>query len=377
MRNFLHQTLVQGTLILLALSSSILKTHASPRNAETSTCPPGIPAVVPEATARAFSQFQQTLQDVSRRVSSTSWRCHFDNPSVPLDELQNDLGIRSRNGQCALTRSEVVHTLHTLRFGNQSAGPDFACNALQETIDRDSYRSCRPSSALFRGPLPRAANRRIEGTINYMGIYPAPFAYDAEVNAAGQTLIRLRVRFTRNGSVSGVSAAEVSDMQNKMRQAAEIWESGSPGRQMRFQFDVDQSSAQESHLTVNLEAEPTRGPYFANWTTFWSPRELAHEIGHQMGLDDEYHQMRVTARMGGFVGGFCRFFWGTASDTATRAQCDPSSLMCNAGDPQAIHYYLIQRRLLCENLPVEESCIPTLLEDRASQLYEPRVQSAE
>lgn len=68
---------------------------------------------------------------------------------------------------------------------------------------------------------------------------------------------------------------------------------------------------------------------------------VAHELGHMMGLDDEYNQLRNTTHMG--------------NPGVDRDECNALSIMCSDtyGDPQSYHYYVLQRRRLCRDTPAQ------------------------
>jgi hypothetical protein len=75
---------------------------------------------------------------------------------------------------------------------------------------------------------------------------------------------------------------------------------------------------------------------------------LAHEVGHMMGLDDEYPQLRKT--LGHALGE--EPHW--RKDRATRVswlRCDLGSLMCDSKGADSVpllhHYYAIARRRFC------------------------------
>jgi hypothetical protein len=339
-------------------------------------------ACPPDSTSSPMSPRENTelqsllnhLRDASQRTNHRiPWVCHYENPYIPLQEVGRNLGWNPTsitNNRCTLSRLQSVELSRGRFFdGNTpSFQSDFACNATQEVVDRDSHRSCRPSPALLRRPFPPMAPRRIEGSLNFLGALPFPFSYDVETLPDGRLKVKARVRFTRNGRMDAVPSAEAQSMREMMRQASLAWSRSSPNQDIVYDFDIAQDTATEPNLTVNLETGWTRGPYFSNWSSSWSSATIAHELGHLMGLDDEYHQMRNTASGTGFVANLCYELWGSSTDQLTRDRCDPVSLMCNGNDsratPQPYHHYLIARRIACADKPVNESCIPPHLEDR-------------
>jgi len=367
-------------------AQEITPAHAGP------SCSTGSSTLPTSARAQGeLTSLMNRVADASRRSRGVHWACHYENPYTPLSSIGRQLGWSANSvtqESCTLDRAQVGQTITSRFYSSQedldamsrggypysrlaAFSGDWACNATQEVVDRDSHRSCRPSPELFRRPFPSMALRRIQGTLNYVGVWPAPFSYDLETLPDGRLKVKARIRFTRNGRTSDVSAAQLETMRRGLQEAAKVWSQSSPNQDIVYDFDIDQSSEESANLTVNLETGRTRGPYYSNWTTEWSSAVIAHEMGHVMGLDDEYHQMRNTARGSGFGPFVCRMIWGTSENPIIRDECDPTSLMCDphaAGNvPQPYHHYLIARRLACADQPIDESCIPPHIEDRASE----------
>lgn len=89
---------------------------------------------------------------------------------------------------------------------------------------------------------------------------------------------------------------------------------------------------------VRFNLKPNHRPSFRRWTFKWdfmytgTDFHLPHELGHVLGLDDEY---------GEFADGI-----GTGNRECTNIHVDADEyIMCDsAGDVQAVHYWLITRR---------------------------------
>jgi hypothetical protein len=103
------------------------------------------------------------------------------------------------------------------------------------------------------------------------------------------------------------------------------------------------------HFDVKLTPGDARTPFDVTWGAEWSWHLLAHEIGHMMGLDDEYGQIKKT--VGHAVG--ADVAWDV--DPGVKVEwfgCDPHSLMCDSkgeqSTPQRYHYYVILRRRYCK-----------------------------
>lgn len=223
---------------------------------------------------------------------------------------------------------------------------DFACLSLRDSMSRDSMAACAPSpEEVWRRPLP--ARRRVIGDLAYVGIDPREYTYDlvpAKGDDIARTMVEVRIHF--RGELGG-DASAVMAMQNKLTSAAALWSAHSPGGRMTFRF-LAVSSLDNPHFDIDLVPGEPRTPFDLTWGAEWSAHLIAHEVGHMMGLDDEYEQLRKT--------------WGHAigreaawrADPAIRLEwlrCDLGSLMCDSKGEAAVplphHYYVIARRRFC------------------------------
>jgi hypothetical protein len=96
--------------------------------------------------------------------------------------------------------------------------------------------------------------------------------------------------------------------------------------QLEFKYDfVFEVVSEESnaHYSVKI-LDQSRGPYDQNWARNWSEVTIAHEIGHMLGLGDEYQT--ITGKV----------------------DCLRHSLMClsSTGKLMEHHYYFVLRRLI-------------------------------
>lgn len=138
----------------------------------------------------------------------------------------------------------------------------------------------------------------------------------------------MSVRFNFNNN-ENLSPSTLALMQRKFDEAAVIWTRSQPSG-LNLQFDFKAVVNDSNAVSATLVDEETRGPYDMTWSTQWEPEVIAHELGHVMGLTDEYSQLRVSFGIG---------------SGENRSRCSYQSIMCNSyAKPQPIHYYIILRR---------------------------------
>lgn len=164
--------------------------------------------------------------------------------------------------------------------------------------------------------------RKIQGTMTYVGFFKKKYLYDVLQSPEGEIVMNVRVH------LQNATAQDFTEFSQKMKLAEEIWNiSRVPvDFQYRFQFEIVKSPSR-AHFSVAVENN-TRGPYDQFWGRNWSARVVAHEVGHMLGLGDEYQTL------------------------SGNMDCYLESLMCSAwsGDPLLHQYYFILRRLITKPL---------------------------
>jgi hypothetical protein len=161
----------------------------------------------------------------------------------------------------------------------------------------------------------------------------------------------------------------LDSLADSLKQAESVWESGA-GSGYDFNFKVVKNKSSADFI-LKLTSEGSRGPYDTEWSLKWGVRTIAHELGHMMGLDDEYDNAleSTIAGLNAFLikkdnklaiknmvckeyqtaedrelfGYFRKMSFG--SDRASK--CDKSSIMCEhiQGAPKKWHIYTILKRL--------------------------------
>ena len=163
-------------------------------------------------------------------------------------------------------------------------------------------------------------NRKTEitGNITYIGFVPKKYDYDIIYNSANDVTLKVKVFFIN------ANGQDNNGFRAKFAQAEKIWNTNiyPLDFKYKFQFQVV-TNLFEAHYSVILQ-DDTRGPYDTQWGRNWDATSVAHELGHMMGLGDEYQTI------------------------SSESDCLEKSLMCNSfrGITTRSHYYFILRRLM-------------------------------
>jgi hypothetical protein len=267
-----------------------------------------------------------------------------------FSSVASSLGLASDDDSCRYSASELtLMELSQRDTSRLSLSRHWGCLALRDNIERDSLEGCLPDATVAMAG--RVGKTRIEGTLAYMGFVALPYRYDLGTDHEGHAVVRVRVHY------SGTLADRPENLQHmarKLHRAAEIWTENAPaaefdGPPVTFTFEVV-AAPEHAHFAVELAPGCPRAAYLAAHGLNCSPHFLAHELGHMLGIDDEYNQVRKTT---GHVLG-AEWWWARNSRLRTETfRCEISSLMCSsrfdASVPRAYDYYLILRRRLCES----------------------------
>lgn len=181
---------------------------------------------------------------------------------------------------------------------------------------QDSYSAFPNPDAIVNAALKNTGVYR--GSITYVGFWPMNYRYDVLQGENNRRIIRVKVHF------KNASAQDLQQFQVKIKDAEAFWNASRPKLDFvyKFYFEVVTDPAQ-AHYSVNV-LDSTRGPYSINWGRDWSSHTIAHELGHMMGLGDEYETL------------------------TGKVDCLRGSLMCesSSGALMPHHYYFILRRFI-------------------------------
>jgi hypothetical protein len=182
----------------------------------------------------------------------------------------------------------------------------------------DSYQVFPDPDLIGAANLKPSPSARIQGWMTYAGLFKKKYTHDVFQDASGQWVFNVRVRLK-----NGTPQDEV-DFRAKIKAAEAMWNQYRPALdfQYRFQFDLVNDPAEAQYSVQVLDS--TRGPYDQFWGRDWTAIVIAHEIGHMLGLGDEYQTL------------------------SSVTDCYKPSLMCDSwhGMLMEHHYYFILRRLL-------------------------------
>lgn len=160
--------------------------------------------------------------------------------------------------------------------------------------------------------------KTISGEITYIDFVPKKYNFDVLYDK--DITFKVKVFFFNP------EGQDIQNFKNKFLQAEKIWNTNVSQMPVNFKYQFKfevVGNYWDSHFAVLLWNE-TRGPYDTNWGRNWSGTTVAHELGHMMGLGDEYETI------------------------SSESDCLSKSLMCSSftGIPTQSHYYFILRRLI-------------------------------
>ncbi len=206
-----------------------------------------------------------------------------------------------------------------------------SCSMLRRHLIRDS-KNCLmdpTDTEVVSNYVSTSAARpsEISGSISYLGVAPGKYAYDIYLDSEGKLNVETSIYFK---NINEFSARQIESLKTKMKRASDVWTNNNrfSANPVKFHLLLAKSRS-EAKIVAKLKRKFTRGPYFSRWSLSWSASTIAHEMGHMLGLDDEYSNNPFGGSM---------------------AKCSYNSVMCNSnsGRPQDYQYYLIFRRMLCQ-----------------------------
>jgi len=234
----------------------------------------------------------------------------------PYYKRIGELGVELNDkGRCRYhTRKNL------LKANNQN---DWDCFFAFRGMLRDTKR-CLPSVAKVFSRTKWEGN--IKGRIRYVGIAPLPYRYTLR-EENGELIATVKLYYKNWDKLEDYQKEQ---LQSRTREGAALWGQHRPeGTHFKVEMIIV-DSREEADFKVKATSKSTRGPYLKTHSINWSYRVFAHELGHMLGLDDEYDQI-----------------YGTLFG---KSRCTNDSLMCSSSSVHfpKYYWYLIFRRPFCQ-----------------------------
>ena len=183
------------------------------------------------------------------------------NPTMYFENIQNISNLWS----CHMEK------LHYFKDSNKSLP---TMNEINKFIDKVSSRG----GEIFQ----------IRGKQKYYGLIKMKYNYELEINKENLVVIRIRVKFND----SKLNNDEKNTFQRYLLEAQTLWNNSLPHG---FKFELVQVSDpySKTHYRVKLWKNIVTGLYNKFWFYSLGGESFAHEIGHMLGLNEEYNVFKT------------------------------------------------------------------------------------
>ncbi len=239
------------------------------------------------------------------------------------------LASECRYGQKELTRIDSDrYSEQTMDYIQKDTyGDDWACIMKERNLKRDNLKGCLPPEDLVLNFMPEK-KIEVKGSLRYMGMISQSYNYDVS-----PTGIEVRIAF--QGEL-GSDPKALEQTKAKLAYASAVWTRNSPEGKIFFEFKLV-TPDENPHFMPKLSKKNNGTKFNTNWDINDTKEIVAHEVGHMVGLDDEYSVVRSVV-------------WQVKNEVDTR-MCNLRSLMCDYYSPNpklySYVYYQIMRRPYC------------------------------
>jgi len=234
----------------------------------------------------------------------------FNTPSFPFSERE----------LAQTSVSEMTEEISSFLF-EKNCDQSLSCHILFDQHLKNDSQKCLVPAGYVSKHYPKTSGK-IVGKSIYRGFVPGKYSYTFQ-GRRDRLEIKVFVYFKNHKRYTN---SELEIMRDDLKRAEVFWEKNNTFTDYKVDFVFELTlDPQKADVSPYLIKRKIRGPYFKYWSLKWAEAGseiVTHELGHVLGLGDEYEQPK----------------------------CLRKSLMCSkskAARPQKHHYYTFLRRLFC------------------------------